>query len=181
MTAQSRQKCLMLGPGTRKVERKFSVPGYSLPADQVDWTTVDIRGEPDILMDLNDIERGWPLPVGDESFDEIHAYSVLGLYGTQGDYVGWFAGWREFWRILKPGGYFVGGVPRFPDRWAFGDAATKRIIQPTTLLSLTKEFYEKEKGATDYRSLVEPYWWEIVHSKEELEVWAFYFGLKKIS
>ncbi len=175
-----RARCLMLGPGKRPVRRKWMIPEYSLPEEQVDWVSVDIIGNPTYIFDLNRIERGEKLPAGNEEFDEIHAYSVLNLYGTQGDYKGWFTGWREFWRVLKPGGYFVGGVPLWNGEWVFGDPATRRVIQSTSLMSLTRDFYSRERGACEYESLVDPCWWEIMHTKEEPDVFAYYFGLKKV-
>lgn len=172
------QRSLMLGKGSRPAFRKFETPDST----ETEWVTLDIRvsAKPDVLYDLNDIEKGYPLPFQDNWFDEIHAYSVINLYGQMGDYRGWFLGWNELWRILKPNGFIVAGVPSPNGKWAFGDPATKRVIGPTSLLSLTKEFYEKEPGATDYYSLIDPHWWKIEHSQIIESKDAFYFGLRKI-
>jgi SAM-dependent methyltransferase len=189
---------LMLGAGHTKPERKLKAP--SSP-DEVEWTTLDINryAFPDIVFDLNQIEqpkRWWKpwqkttLPFGSWTFDEIHAYSVFEHYGKQGDWRGFFRGMRELWRILKPGGYFIGGSPAYDDIWAWGDPGHTRVLTDGTFSYLDKKFYDDNLGcgpATDYREFVAPCWWQVLHAAiEDIEAdgrkWrAFYWGLKKIS
>lgn len=176
-------KCLSLGAGNDGKKRKLFLPNTADAT--IEWTTLDadFRCRPDILFNLNSIEQpsdwttsDWitsdgyttsmiPCPSG--SFDEIHAYSVMGLYGQQGNAEGFFKGMQELWRILKPGGLFVGGSPAPSDRWAWGEPSAKRIINDATFLYLTREFYNKLGGQalSDYRNKVEPCWWTIEHSE----------------
>lgn len=189
-----RQKCLLLGASHAKPARKLIIPGYSLSEDHTDWVRLDMNPDckPDVLFDLNDIEReGWldrvlmlnRLPFRAETFDEIHAYSVMEHYGTQGDFRGFFAGMRELWRVLKPGGYLVAGTPPWNDMWAWGDPGHTRIINNGTIAYLERAFYDKldDSPATDYRRFVSPCWWKIEHSQYDAERGGYYFGLKKVS
>jgi SAM-dependent methyltransferase len=156
-------KALMLGAGHTALERKLS-----LTEDPVDeWVSLDMNPEakPDILFNLEWIES-WNIfrnyiPVDNESFDEIHAYDVLEHFGTQGNYKGFFRGWREFWRILKPGGALYGICPRYDTDWAWGDPGHTRVITSGTLGYLTREMYEDlgQLPQTDYRRFVRPCWW----------------------
>lgn len=160
-------KCLSLGAGNLPLKRKLFLP--QTENAEIEWTTLDIDPacKPDIIFDLNDMERGLPLPIADDTFDEIHAYSVMALYGQQGNASRFFAGMRELWMVLKPGGLFIGGTPAPADRWAWGEPSAVRIINDATFLYLTKDFY-KELGhqpLSDYRSYVDPCWWTIEHSE----------------
>lgn len=95
-----------------------------------------------------------PLPIEDNTFEEIHAYEVLEHTGQQGDWRFFFAQFSEFWRIMKPGGMLFGTSPSFSSPWAWGDPGHTRIISQQCLIFLVQTEYEKQVGhtpMTDYR------------------------------
>ncbi len=122
-----------------------------------EWThlvTLDIdpTHNPDIVHDLNAL----PYPFAENTFDEIHAYEVLEHCGRQGDAVYFFAQFTEFHRILKPGGFLCGTVPRHDREWAWGDPGHTRVFIPQTFLFLSQREYQERVGKTpmsDYRSM----------------------------
>jgi SAM-dependent methyltransferase len=139
---------LLLGSGnswTKKIARD----GDS------DWrglVTLDINPDckPDIIWDLNDL----PLPLEDNTCDEIHAYDVLEHCGTVGDWRFFLNQWSDFWRILKPGGHFFCIAPHYTSPWAFGDPGHTRVITLESLVFLSQPEYSKQVGITpmtDYR------------------------------
>jgi len=178
-------KCLMLGAGHTPLERKLSVTEE--PVDE--WVSLDVNEDacPNIVFDLGLIEKGHFIPqslpwerMPEESFDEIHAYDVLEHFGQQGNYQGFFCGFRELWRILKPGGYLLGICPRYDNEWAWGDPGHTRVVTANTLSYLTKWRY-KELGtnpATDYRRFVDPCWWEV--AAQEYTEHGLRFALRKV-
>lgn len=187
-----RQTCLMLGAGHTKPERRYKTL-ESAPEEETEWVRLDINPQtkPDALFNLDWIEKpwwlgGWWLPFRANKFDEIHGYSVIEHYGRQGDWRGFFRGMKELWRVLKHGGVFIGGCPSYDDKWAFGDPGHTRIVTDGTLSYLTKEFYDinlAKTPATDYRSFVEPCWWELLHAADEdlpAGGRAFYWCLRKV-
>ena len=65
-----------------------------------------------------------------------------------------FAQWSEIWRILKPGGYFIGTSPNWDSPWAWGDPGHTRIIGAQQLQYLSQQNYVEQVGKTamtDYR------------------------------
>ena len=151
----------MLGAGKRPPARALT----SLNAKEVDeWVTLDLmeNTNPDVLYDLTDLHAGGELPFGDEEFDEIHAYQVLEHVGRQGDWRGFFKEFKEYWRILKPGGFMYISVPTLDTLWG-SDVGHTRHIGPGTLGPLTKHFYERNEKtcATDYSGFVDPCWWSL--------------------
>lgn len=168
-------KALMLGSGFTTAKRSLEPIGVVL--DEPEWTTLDINPEcnPDILFDLEGIEYGDKLPFPDNAFDELHAYQVLEHFGELGDHKGLFSTFREFWRILKPGGSFYGDTPDIHSKWLFGDPGHRRVVSECTLSFLTRRAYEElgKTTSTDYRSYVAPCWWMLLHSKVEGERYAF--------
>ena len=174
------QNCLMIGSGRSKVERRLLAPG-SMPESETVWTSVDIDADcmPSVVYDLEDIEDGYALPFAAETFDEIHAYEVLPSFGTQGDVEGFFNTFKEFWRLLKPKGFFVATVPAFGGPWVHADPASKRVIHPTSVRYLTLEFYDRlsKEPLADYRRLADGKWWKIVH--DVVRDGGYHFGLQK--
>lgn len=166
-------KCLMLGSGRGKLARRFSTQS-SAPESETGWVSLDCLGEPDVLFDLNSGER---LPFKDEEFDEIHAYEVLEHVGRQGDWRGLFREFNEYWRILKPGGHFIGSSPVFDPDWTLGDPGHVRLISNATISYLEKAFYDWDR-LSDYRPYIDPCWWMIranyIHGS------SFRFCLEKI-
>lgn len=174
-------KALMLGAGHSPLARKLSITEE--PVTQ--WVSLDMNPEcnPDVLFNLSRIERRWlnRLPFDNEEFNEIHAYDVLEHYGRQGHYIGFFRGFRELWRILKPRGVLYGICPRFDVDWAWGDPGHTRVITTGTLSYLTREMYDYKLGElpqTDYRRLVRPCWWSI--SVAEQTEFGLRFCLRKV-
>jgi len=143
---------LLIGAGNDR-QKKITFEG--IPENWIELKTLDIDSatEPDYVHDLEDL----PLPFDDDCFDEIHAYEVLEHTGAQGDWKFFFNQFYEFWRILKPGGHFVGSCPMWDSKWAWGDPGHKRIISPETLTFLSQKEYKAQVGMTamtDYRD----YW-----------------------
>jgi hypothetical protein len=155
-------KALMLGAGHSPLERKLSVVEW--PVTQ--WVSLDMNPDsnPDALFDLGAMERGATLPFEDGEFNEIHAYDVLEHYGQQGDYKGFFRGFKELWRVLQPRGDLYGICPKYDHDWAWGDPGHTRVITAGTLGYLTREMYDNlgELNQTDYRRYVAPCWWSAV-------------------
>jgi SAM-dependent methyltransferase len=127
--------------------------------DNDEWTklvTLDINPDhkPDVVWDLNDTE----LPFEDDTFDEIHAYEVLEHTGQQGDWRFFFSQWSHFWRVLKPGGLFIGTSPSFRAVWAWGDPGHTRVVQEENFVFLHQPSYTAQVGVrhmTDYRFVYE--------------------------
>lgn len=117
-----------------------------------DLVTLDI--DPNCGADVEwNLER-LPLPFPDEHFDEIHAYHTLEHVGAQGDFRFFFAQFADFWRLLKPGGFFFGIQPAPGSPWEWGDPGHTRIIRPEALTYLDQSEYVKQVGKTalaDYR------------------------------
>lgn len=161
---------LLLGCGSTR-DRRINVKGWT---DWANLTTLDYEPShhPDVVHDLR--ETPWPFP--DDTFDEIHAYEVIEHIGAQGDYVAFFAHFYEAWRILKPGGVFVGSCPWFDSMWAWGDPGHTRIIAPASFVYLDRQEYHNQIGVTamtDYRSVwggdFECIW---SHKNDETHLWA---------
>jgi SAM-dependent methyltransferase len=121
---------LLIGCGNRSAKQiKFQ----HVPQEFQNLTRLDIDPDckPDVLHDLN----------------------VLPLPFEQGDWRFFFAQFSEFWRILKPGGYFVGACPKWDSPWAWGDPGHSRVICPHTLIFLNQDGYAQvgQTPMTDYR------------------------------
>lgn len=116
--------------------------------------------------DLNEL----PYPWDDESMDEIHAYEVLEHCGRQGDGDYFFAQFNEFWRILKPGGYFCLSVPMWDAEVAWGVPDHVRVLPPGIFGFLTKDYYDNvgKPGYGDYRHHLQGRYW-IAVAKHETE------------
>jgi len=119
-----------------------------------------------ILHDLNQL----PYPWADEMFDEIHAYEVLEHCGRQGDGDFFFAQFNEFWRMLKPGGYFMLSVPMWDAEVAWGVPDHVRVLPPGIFGFLTKDYYDNigKPGYGDYRHHLNGQYW-IAVAKHETE------------
>ena len=132
---------LLLGCGSSRVKQL----AYRGRSDWAALTTLDINEDhkPDVVHDMGEI----PLPFPDDTFDEIHAYECLEHVGTQGDWRFFFDQWADFWRILKPGGVFLGTCPAATSPWAWGDPSHTRIIGPECLIFLSQPNYA-QVGAT---------------------------------
>lgn len=141
---------LLIGCGNDKSKR---VTWPDVPATWQNVTTLDWDEEcrPDVSHDLNIL----PYPFRDNEFNEIHAYQCLEHTGRQGDARFFFSQFYEFWRMLKPGGFFVATVPMWDGPWAWGDPSHTRVIPKEALIFLNKDEY-KQLGRTsmaDYRKL----------------------------
>jgi SAM-dependent methyltransferase len=139
---------LLLGAGHGRKKKVWleSSPEWNQPL-----VTLDMGNEcgADVVWDL----ENRPLPFKDEEFDELAAYDVLEHVGRQGDWRGWFDEMAEYWRILKPGGFFGIIVPIGGD--AFADPGHTRFIHRNHFGMLNQTFYEgclqKGQPVTDYR------------------------------
>ena len=147
------KRSLLLGCGSRR-DRIIGPPGTEAEG----WgelITVDLNPDhkPDLVWDLT---NPTPLPWPDDFFDEIHAYEVIEHLGDQGDYLTLFRQFTDYWRLLKPGGYFCATVPWWNKEWAWGDPSHRRVITPGTLVFLNQEEYRKQVGVTpmsDFRAI----------------------------
>lgn len=164
------KKQLLIGCGHSRAKRMWV-------GENTEWgelVTLDINPEvkPDIVHDLEKL----PYPFEDNSFDEIHAYGVLEHLSDQGDHKSFLAQFEEFYRILKPSGYFVGIVPSeqgiivpcgrdpktneiinkvifSPQQW--GDPSHRRVINLVTLGFLSQDNYKQcgQTMMTDFRNI----------------------------
>jgi SAM-dependent methyltransferase len=140
---------LLIGCGNSREKR---IVFDAIPKEWTNLTTLDIQSPCDVLHDLNVL----PYPFEDESFDEIQGYEVLEHLGSQGDWRFFFDQFAEFYRILKPNGWFCATVPMWTSPWAFGDPSHTRVI-PKEMLSFLDQSHYDQVGTTpctDFRS----YW-----------------------
>lgn len=125
------------------------------PLQRTEWTRlVTLDNDPNCGADVEWDLMNMPLPFKDGEFDEIHAYHVLEHTGAQGDFRFFFAQFSEFYRLLKPGGFFCGIVPSFNSGWLFGDPGHTRVIVPEMFTFLDQKEYTNQVGVTalaDYR------------------------------
>ncbi len=166
---------LLIGAGSSR-NKKVVPPGFA--PDWFHLVTLDINADhgTDIVWDLEKL----PLPLGDNAFNEIHAYEVLEHTGTQGDYEFFFAQFAEFWRILKPDGLLVGTCPGRDSIWAWGDPSHKRIVQPANFVFLDQTQYTRQVGFTsmsDFRYLYQADFQVILASEENN---GFTFALRAV-
>lgn len=138
---------ILLGAGSSRV-KKLALMGSPKWDGLV---TVDFNADhkPDCIHDLN----VFPYPFEDNSAEEIHAYEVVEHLGQQGDFKSFFAFWSEIWRILKPGGVFLGTSPNHDSAWAWGDPGHTRIISRECMTFLSQPNYGQvgRTPMTDYR------------------------------
>ena len=168
---------LLIGCGN---SRDKKVHGPWTIKEWANLTTLDIDPavKPDVVHDLNAL----PYPFEDDSFDEVHAYEVLEHCGQQGDWHFFFAQFYEFWRILKPGGFFVSTVPMWNSPWAWGDPGHTRVIVKDSLVFLDQSGYAQigTTAMTDYRDV----WkgnFERYGAFEEDQMFAFVLRAVKLS
>ena len=131
--------------------------------DDLEWRGPAVSMQ---LHDLNELPYSWD----DESMDEIHAYEVLEHCGSQGDGDFFFAQFNEFWRILKPGGYFCLSVPMWDAEVAWGVPDHVRVLPPGIFGFLTRDYYDNigKPGYGDYRHQLDGRYW-IAVAKHETE------------
>lgn len=142
---------LLMGCGQSR-EKRLHIPGTT--KEWKNLTTLDNNPDhnPDQCWDL----RKLPLPIEDNTFDEIHAYEVLEHLYPQGDYKSFFAEFTEYHRILKPGGYMAITVPAPNSIWALGDPSHTRVMPGENFLFLSQQFYADNVGnnaCSDFRYL----------------------------
>lgn len=154
---------LLIGCGSNR-DRKICYAG------QVEWSdlvTLDMNPDhqPDVVHDLSIL----PLPFADDSADSISAFDVLEHVGRQGDWRFFFAQWADFWRILKPGGVFMGICPHPLSPWAWADPGHTRIISPDSFVFLDQRNYDLQVGQTamtDYRMVYRADF-DLIHSETD--------------
>jgi SAM-dependent methyltransferase len=142
---------LLIGSGNSRKKDLYLERG---PREFEGLVTLDIDPNcgADVIHDLESV----PLPFPDNEFDEIHAYEVLEHVGRQGDWRFFFAQFQDFWRILKPGGYFFATCPAWHSPWAWGDPGHTRVLSKESLIFLQQREYAVQIGKTtmtDYRSV----------------------------
>lgn len=139
---------LLIGCGT---DRRKKVTFPEAPSEWTQLVTLDMDAglSPDVVHNLDVL----PYPFADNQFDEIHAYEVMEHCGRQGDWKFFFDQFAEFYRILKPGGYFVATVPMWDSPWAWGDPGHTRVIPKQSLVFLNPDEYAQlgKTAMTDYR------------------------------
>ncbi len=139
---------LLLGAGSSRA-KKLAWPGRE------DWSglvTLDFNDDhkPDVVHDISKL----PLPFDDNSADEILAFEVMEHVGQQGDWRFFFDQWSDIWRILKPGGMFLGTSPHWSSPWCWMDPGHVRAFGPEMMVFLSQPNYTKQVGITpmtDYR------------------------------
>jgi predicted SAM-dependent methyltransferase len=144
------KKILLLGCGHSREKRMWI-------GDQTSWdgelVTLDHNPDckPEVIHDLKML----PYPFPDNEFDEIHIYGVLEHLSDQGDHVGFFAQFEEFYRILKPSGHFLAVVPSEKSVQQWGDPSHCRVINMITLGFLSQENYKQcgKTMMTDFRNI----------------------------
>lgn len=160
---------LLLGCGSR-TEKDLSFGDSTFH----DLVRLDINPDhnPDIVWDLT----VHPLPFSDNEFDEIHAYQVLEHLAYQGDYKFFFNEFSEYWRILKPGGFFFASVP--VGVWVWGDPSHRRVITRESLTFLCQSSYEQVGKTTmsDFRNIYKA---DFEIAFEQADENVFYFVLQK--
>jgi len=142
MSMKKKYKALILGAGTYECESFCHTEN----------TRVDINpdGNPDVVWDLNNR----PLPFDDSEFHIIYAFEILEHIGKQGDFIGFFEEFNEYWRILEPLGSMVITVPTKENSFFLSEPGHTRVIKPVTFGFLNQEFYNKQVGknrVSDYR------------------------------
>lgn len=145
------KKELLIGCGNRR-QKAVRCSEMGEKFENVVTLDIDPNCGADMAHDLNVL----PYPFADNEFDEIHCYDVLEHCGTQGDWRFFFAQFSEFYRILKPGGFFCATVPMWDSHWAWADPGHTRVITRHTLAFLSQGHYREEVGVTassDYRSV----------------------------
>lgn len=164
---------LLVGCGSSRA-KKMHMGG------RADWsalTTLDNNADhaPDVVHDMAD----FPLPFDDNQFDEIHAYECLEHMGAQGDWRFFFGQWSDFWRILKPGGVFLGTVPLPTSVWAFGDPSHTRILPKESFTFLHQPAYAQVgiTAMSDFRFCYKADF-DIIHMVETEHVLEF--GLQAV-
>lgn len=140
---------LLLGCGGSRAKKLV----YGGRSEWAALTTLDHceRHDPDVVWDMECL----PLPFGDDTFAEIHAYECLEHCGRQGDYKFFFAQFSDFWRMLEPGGVLLATVPAPHSAWAWGDPSHTRVLPPECLVFLSQPQYA-QVGATamsDFRDI----------------------------
>lgn len=163
---------ILLGCGHKRDKRI----GFS--AEWTDLVTLDMNEEvkPDVVWDMDKI----PLPFGDNSAEEIHAYEVLEHTGRQGDFLFFFRQFEDFWRILKPDGLLFASVPMWNAIWALSDPGHTRIISRGSITFLQQKSYSDDEGKTartDYRNI---YRGDFKYVYERIENETYHFGLQAI-
>ena len=160
---------LLIGCGAKR-DKRMTCDGTQ---EWSNLSTLDDNKDhnPTHLIDLSVL----PYPLGDNIFDEIHAYEVLEHTGAQGDYKFFFRQFEEFWRILKPGGHLLATCPSRFSVWAWGDPSHTRIIQPEQLLFLSQRTYEEQVGKTamsDFRYMYKADF-EVIYAADNKETVEF--------
>lgn len=147
-------KTLLLGSGTKPFKYIRTPLGDK---EFVGLVTLDINPalNPDVVHDLR-VMHPLAMPFDEAEFQEIHAYEVLEHLGAQGDWEFFFREWSEYYRILKPGGFFCGSVPAIGSPWVWGDPGHSRAIVAQTFIFLNQQAYKEQLGVTsmtDYRDV----------------------------
>lgn len=145
------RKELLIGCGHSRDKRL----GIEVHGEWANLVTMDMSAhvDPDVIHNLD----VFPYPFDDCEFDEIHAYEVLEHCGSQGDFRYFFKQFREFYRILKPGGTMMITSPNWNGKWAWGDPGHTRIIGFEQLIYLDRSVIEQNRkdktSMTDYGDL----------------------------
>lgn len=152
---------ILLGCGSSRV-KKLAMPGRENWSGLVTLDFADTH-KPDVVHDISVL----PLPFEDNAADECHAYEVMEHVGQQGDWRFFFDQWSDIWRILKPGGYFIGTSPHWSSPWCWMDPGHTRAFGPEMMVLLSQPNYDAQVGKTpmtDYRFIYKADF-DFIHSK----------------
>lgn len=158
---------LLLGCGSDRT-KKLVVAG------RAGWSSLvtldrEASHNPDVIHDLME-----PLPFLENTADEIHAYEVLEHTGSQGDWKFFFRQWDDFYRVLKPNGFFCGTVPLVNSPWAWGDPSHTRVIPKESFVFLHRPAYAQvgKTPMSDFRPVFKADF-DILHLLENGECLEF--------
>lgn len=164
---------LLLGCGSSRVKKLV----YGGRAEWSSLVTLDHNPDhkPDVVHDMGVI----PLPFGDDTFDEVHAYECLEHVGSQGDFRFFFGQFSDLWRILKDGGVLLATVPAPDSPWAWGDPSHTRVIHPVSLTFLSQPNYAQvgKTAMSDFRFIYRADF-DLFHSQITGD--CFSFGLRAV-
>ena len=88
-----------------------------------------------------------PIPLSDNSIDQVVAWHVLEHIGRQGETKEWFFFWEEIYRILIPGGQVQFECRLYSSLWAWSDPGHTRALSPYSFIFFDQDSYRIPNSA----------------------------------